>query len=182
MQATQIQIAAIAKMPVGKSPGTIVDTNGVEWKIFLDKFQMLANKVGQSVAINYKTDEWPVGSGRQQHTIIGLAGTASGLPPAPPRQATPAPAAPAGFVNPAEKDENIAVLALVKEWMSKIPVGDIAGVTHALRTCRAAWREFKKTHAAPPVSPPNPKPPLREALNDEIPEFDESGKSIDEMF
>lgn len=182
MQATQIQIAAIARAPSGRSPGTIVDTNGVEWKIFLDKFQGLADKVGQSVTINYKTDEWPVGSGRQQHTIIGLAG-GQGPQSAPPRRIMPtAPATPMGSVNPAEKDENIAVLALVKEWMGKIPVGDIAGVTHALRTCRAAWREFKKTHATPPAPLLNPKPSFKEELNDEIPDFDEPGKSIDETF
>lgn len=185
LQAAEITIQYI-NQPEGKGPGSIKDTEGRYWRIWPNKIAAFQGMEGSTVVVNYEVGEF---RGKPQYTILGLAGGQGPQirAPRPPQQRAaaprPAPATPpmtASYINPAEKDENIAVLALVKEWMDKITVGDVAGLTHALKTCRAAWREFKKSHAA--LAQP-PKLTTSEELNDEIPEFDESsGRTIEETY
>lgn len=178
MQAATITIAYINR-PEGKGPGSIEDTDGRYWRIWPDKLAAFAGMEGNTVTVNYETGEF---RGKPQYTILGLAGGQGPQAPMPrrrapaPRPAPTAPPMPAPYINPAEKDENIAVLALVKEWMGKIPVGDVAGVTHALKACRAAWREFKKSHAH------QARPSLKEELNDGLPSFEEPSQNIEDTF
>jgi hypothetical protein len=195
MQAATIVLQYVNPATTENGPGSIKDVNGILYQVWGEQINDFIGKEGQTVTINYKTGTY---RGKPQYTVLGIAGTAQGMPAAPNRATAPMPVIPAvrtfrvdeagrpmsppqGFAYQAEKDENIAVLALVKEWMGKIPIGDIAGVTHALRTCRAAWREFKRSHAAPATQVPAPRAPLAE-FNDAIPGFDEGSKDIEDTF
>lgn len=66
------------------------------------------------------------------------------------------------------RGEDIATLAIVKEWIKSIPVGDTGAVVHALKSARSAWLQFKKGTADPKIES---GPSLKDELNDEIPEF-----------
>jgi hypothetical protein len=133
--------------------------------------QQFVGKEGQTVTINYKIDEY---KGKQQYTVLGIAGTTTGLPPAAPRVLPPVSQGPPPLVpiTPARKDENISVLALVKVYQGQLQVGDRQALVSALRMCRSAWREFQTGDV---------RPSFKEDFNDEIPKF-EDGKDIEDTY
>lgn len=180
IEATSITIDRI-KLPEGKRgerkpPGYVLDTTGVYWNLWPDQAPQFVGMEGQTVVVNFKSEVY---QGKPKHTILGIAGGNTGTPKAPPRVPAPGvvkfsaptpPAAKTGF-DPAKRDENIAILALVKLYEKQLQVGDRQALVTALRMCRSAWRELQTGNITV----------TEEELNDELPSF-EGPKSIEETY
>lgn len=121
--------------------------------------------VGSTYDLTYRDDEY---NGTKFRVVEGVAPSV-GRPPAP----VPSPGGSTGQrrYEPAPSEdrrgEDIATLAIVKEWIGRIPVGDEGALVHALRVARRAWLKFK--------SGSDPKiesgPSMRDEMEDDIPEF-----------
>ncbi len=152
----EITVAKIEPPAQGRKQGTIHDTSGGRWKAWGDK---LANyQVGSTYTITYKTNSF----NGQSFNVIDNAVLASHGTPQQARQVA------ATQTNSDDKrSEDIAVLALIKEWVAKIPVGDTEGLAHALRVCRSAWRNSKNVLPSKIETGPQ----NAEDFGDEIPDF-----------
>ncbi len=124
-----ITVAKVEQPAAGRKQGMVHDTKGGRWKVWADK---LANyNVGSTYEVNYKTNTF---NGNTFNVIETMALKSTGSP-----QQVQAAAA-THTQSDDKRSEDIAVLAIVKEWVAKIPVGDTEGLVHALRVARVAWR------------------------------------------
>src|SRR5450631_2557537 len=107
-----ITVAKVETPAAGRKQGTVHDTKGARWKVWGDK---LANyNVGSTYDITYKTNSF---NGTNFNVIENAVLKAAGSP-----QQVQAAAA-THTQGDEKRSEDIAVLALAKEWVSKIPVG-----------------------------------------------------------
>lgn len=156
-----ITVAKIDQPAPGRKQGTIHDTNGGRWKAWGDKLQNY--QIGSTYTITYKTNSF---NGTQfnviENAVLALQGS--------PQQVTKA--ADLGRAITATDDkrsEDIAVLALVKPWIEKIPVGDTEALVHAIRVCRVAWRNSAVMKPLPSRIESGPQ--NAEDFGDQIPDF-----------
>lgn len=174
-QVAEITIQYV-NQPKGKGPGSIKDSRGAYWKVWPDKMELFEGREGQTVAVTYYEEEY---EGKPQCTVIGIAGgRVRAVPRRGPRLVPPAPP-PSSGISPAEKDDRIAVLALVKgvpEFGVVASNGDVQKGIQILRTLRAIWHGFTRPNG------PAPRPSLQQELDDEIPDFSEPVKNIEDTF
>jgi hypothetical protein len=153
-----ITVAIVEHPAAGRKQGTVHDTKGNRWKVWADKIPNYA--LGSTYEVNYKTNHF----NGQTFNVIETAKKIAG---ATPQEAT---AAAATYNASDEKrSEQIAVLAIVKEWVPQITVGDTAGLVHAIRVVREAW---KQAYAKPLPSKIESGPHPVAEFNDEIPGFE----------
>lgn len=155
MQTTSISVARVYP-PKGRGPAAIKDNNGTFFKFWTREIPTRSFQEGGTYQIGYKTELY---NGEEQYYIQEVMQT-GGAP-------TPA-ARPAQAANP-NKDEDIAVLAIVK-CMGQLPIGDPTVVAHALRTAQSGWRLYKKGNVETGAMP---RRSMKDELNDEIPGFDD---------
>ena len=149
-----ITVAKVEPPAAGRKQGTVHDTKGGRWKVWADKIPLY--NIGSTYEVNYKTNNF----NGQTFNVIE---TAKKVGTATPQEAT---AAAATYnVSDEKRSEQIAVLAIVKEWVAKIPVGDTAGLVHAIRSAREAW---KQAYAKPMPTRIESGPP--DDMDDGLPE------------
>lgn len=146
MPTVNITVAGIEGPKSGKKRGRVKDKDGTVYQISPVLLAMM--KMDSTYEITYTDESFtPPGSNetlkyRVIESLIPAIGGVIGLPPDPragaPRQYTPPPASAASD----DKDESIATLAIIK--CQQLPVGDRAGIFHALKASALAWRDFKK--------------------------------------
>ncbi len=176
MHAATIQIMYVNPPKSEKGPGSIRDTKGVFYTVWGELNDKFVGAEGQTVTINYKTGEY---NGKPQHTVLGIAGTTKGMPPARPspvavdRQVSPPPAPKPDYDLAKRREENIVMQATLKVYQGQLQLGDRQALISAWRMIRSAWRELQTGDA---------RPSFKEDFNDELPSFEEPGKSLDETF
>lgn len=146
MPTVNITVSGIEGPKPGKSRGRVKDKDGRIFQISPVLLAMM--KMNSTYEITYTDESFiPPGSNEELkyrviESLIPAIGGVTGLPPDPraaaPRQYTPPPASTASD----DKDESIATLAIIK--CQQLPVGDRAGIFHALKASALAWRDFKK--------------------------------------
>ena len=138
MPVVQVTIAEKADPVLGKKRGRVKDTEGRIFQVPPMMLDMV--HVGGTFELSYKDDSYGDTKFRVIEGIKPMAGAA----PSTQQTATPRPS-PMASTTPAYdqyKDESISVLAIIK--CQQLPVGDRAGILHALKASALAWRDFKK--------------------------------------
>lgn len=167
MPTVTIQVAGTEAPAYGKKRGRIKDTNGTLYQALPSFLNMV--KIGSAYDLTYKDDEF---NGTKFRVVEGVA-PAMGVP-GPQSAARPSPHQTATsmgeprYSEPVRDDrgDDIATMAIVKEWIGRIPVGDTAAVVHALRAARRAWKTFK----ANPDNIETGRQPLESDRYEEFPE------------
>lgn len=149
MPTVRIQVAGTEGPQYGKKRGRIKDTNGALYQALPSFLGMV--QIGGTYDLTYKDDSF---NGTAFRVVEGVTPAIGGQPggvtpitpggpmPMPPPQARPA----QNYGAPQQEDargDDIATMAIVKEWIGRIPVGDAGAVAHALRSARRAWKMFK---------------------------------------
>lgn len=144
MPTVRIQVAGTEGPQAGKKRGRIKDTSGTLYQALPSFLGMV--QIGGTYDLTYKDDSF---NGTSFRVVEGVTPAIGGAPIAPqttqsysappPRQAQPRSYEPVSD----DRGDDIATMAIVKEWIGRIPVGDTAAVVHALRAARRAWKTFK---------------------------------------
>ena len=122
----------------GSRYGSIKDANGEYWSVPATMLTQFA--VNGSYQVEYDTTD------KDGKTYKNIKKLMVGGPTQPANLGK-------HYLEDPRKAEDIAVLAIVKEWVGKIPVGDTEGLAHALRSARTAWRNSKVPGQDAPVDP-----------------------------
>lgn len=157
-----VTVAGKADPEMGKKRGRIKSQDG---KLFqADPAYLRQVNVGGTYDVEYENREFNGATFRVVESIVPTMGHQQVSQRA---QAQIAEGRASGQIMPDRRGEDIATLALVKEWMGRIPVGDVGAVVHALKSARAAWLKFKTGGDDKIESGPS----LRDEMEDEIPEL-----------
>lgn len=153
MPTVRIQVAGTEGPQAGKKRGRIKDTSGTLYQALPSFLGMV--QIGGSYDLTYKDDEF---NGTKFRVVEGVTPAMAGASPGSYGPGTTA--TPARSYEPVrqqdDRGDDIATMAIVKEWIGRIPVGDAGAVAHALRSARRAWKMFK----ANPDNIETGRPPL----------------------
>ena len=121
----EIEIAYVNAPKEGKKMGSIKTSDGTFYNVFPDKLSQFAK--GAKYRIEYEAR--PKDGGGEWRTIKRIIGNGAVAAPSNNYRARS---------NPSESKQ-IAVLAIVKEWVPHIPVGDEDALVHALQVAMRAY-------------------------------------------
>ena len=130
LQTANITVRYVNQPKAGKRMGSIKDDTGQFYGCFpnmLTKF-----REGMNCTVEYEAR--PRDDGGEWRTVKSIVGTPTGTGAAPSMPTANYRAR----SNPSESKQ-IAVLAMVKEWVGKIAVGDEDALVHALQVCSRAY-------------------------------------------
>jgi len=166
MPSAVINITEMAMPAPGKKRGRVKDRDGTIYQI--DPGMLAGVKNGDTCEISFYDDEF---KGMKFRVIETIKSMMSGGPvPTPTRLAT----IHTSDTPQINKDELIFVEALIKEWMSGIPIGEADALIRAVNTLRTV---YAKTFGSNPVFKvpskiETAKQAFNEEMGDEIPEFE----------
>ncbi len=156
MPAMTITVAAKSAPAPGKKRWRVKNQEGMVFQV--DPNLAPSLDLNKTYDITYKNDSYNNTTFRVLETV-----KESSAPTAANVSAQASEGRRAGYIEDPKKAEDIAVLAIVKEWVGRIGVGDTAGLEHALRSARTAWRRHQTSKIETGAVDPD--------LNDELPEF-----------
>jgi hypothetical protein len=126
----------------GKKRGRVKDKDGVVYQISPVLMAMMKMESTYEITFTDETFTPPGSTDTLKYRVIeSLTPAIGGASAPPPQQAAPR-YNPPGNMGSDDKDESIATLAIIK--CQQLPVGDRAGILHALKASALAWRDFKK--------------------------------------
>ena len=125
MPTTTIQVKSVRQPDKFPKYGSVQDASGTFWSVPAGILSQFAEN--SPATVEYETTQ--KGDKTYRNITKMIVG---GAAPVSPRATGPS--------YDEKRSEDIAVLAIVKEWVGKIPVGDTEGLVHALRVARVAWR------------------------------------------
>jgi len=169
MPSAVINITEMAMPAPGKKRGRVKDRDGTIYQI--DPGMLAGVKNGDTCEISFYDDEF---KGMKFRVIETIKSMMTGAAPGPGSMAPSSRPAPM-HANPIiNKDELIFVEALIKEWMSGIPIGEADALIRAVNTLRTV---YAKTFGSNPVFKvpskiETAKQAFNEEIGDEIPEFE----------
>lgn len=109
--------------------GSIKDREGRYFGVWKDRLSQF--EAGKTYDVEYTIDQW---QGKDQYNIKRAKLRGAALPPPPAGHNSNG----NGQSNPS-RDKQISVLALVKPWIEKIPVGDAEAMTTAIMAAMTAY-------------------------------------------